>query len=389
MDPKIAEKVNGKLATNDFDAIIAVGADNFQYLAGAPLPFLHNATDRYAAVFWPKRGEPECICPVEWESTIQKLGRIRNIHSYIESGDNVKAATTKLKEVVRGIRPGGTLGLDMGRCPTVLFEALKDSLSDLKLQSCDGLLNELRRVKTHEEVQLLSDIAYRTDHGIQGATHHIIITAPRSEMAFAEEVRVHCIERGLETLGYHQLSLMASGENSKKFWPYAPFFGIGGGEKELKEHETLRIEMRSSINGYWSDAARMVIMGEPSPDQKKTYEGLVAIRTVAVEAMKPGVKCGEIAKLISEEAKRRGIDLIRELGFGHGVGVTTHEPPYICESDNTPLEPGMILVLDPVVYGPQKEIMRSKDTVLITDHGCTVLGWYKDWRTPFIPARVL
>jgi Xaa-Pro dipeptidase len=389
MDLKIAEKVSRRLAAAEFDAIIAVGADNFQYLTGAPLPFLHSATDRYVAVFWPKRGDPECICPTQWASTMQKLGRIRNVHSYIESGDNITAATEKLKGIVRGIKSGGTLGLDMGRCPTMLFEALQKSLSELKLQNCDDFLNDLRRVKTPEEVRLLSDVAYRTDHGIQGATHHIIVTAPRTEMAFAEEVRVHCIERGLETLGYDQLSLMASGENSKKFWPYAPFFGIGGGEKELKEHETVRVEMRSSIDGYWSDAARMVIMGEPSADQNKTYDGLVALRTVAVEAMRPGAKCSEIAKMISEEGKRKGIELIRELGFGHGVGVTTYEPPYICESDNTPLETGMVLVLDPVVYGPQREIMRSKDTVLITDRGCKILNWYKDWRTPFIPARVL
>ena len=389
MDLRVAEKVNRKLAATEFDGIVVVGADNFQYLTGAPLPFLHNALDRYVAVFWPKKGEPECICPSQWESTIRKLSWIKQVHSYIESGDNVKAATDALKEIVRKVRAGGIIGIDMGRCPTVLFENLRDTLGELRLQNCDGLLSELRMNKTQEEVQLLSDVAYRTDHGIQGATHHIIITAPRTEMAFSEEVRVHCIERGLETLGYHQLSSIASGENSKQFWPYAPFFGIGGGEKELREHETLRIEMRSSIEGYWSDAARMVMMGEPSPEQKTAYDGLVALRTVAVDAMRPGVKCSEIARIISEEAKRRGIDLIEELGFGHGVGVTTHEPPYVCESDNTPLEPGMIIVLDPVVYGSRKEIMRSKDTVLITDSGCKILGWYKDWRTPFIPARVL
>jgi len=133
----------------------------------------------------------------------------------------------------------------------------------------------------------------------------------------------------------------------------------------------------------------MVVMGEPTPEQKGAYEGLVALRNVAVKAMKPGVTCNEVFRVMSEEAKKRGIELVKDLGLGHGVGVTTHEPPYLTECDTTPLRPGMVLVLDPVVYGPQKEIMRSKDTMLITETGCKILGWYKDWRDPFIPAYAL
>ena len=71
--------------------------------------------------------------------------------------------------------------------------------------------------------------------------------------------------------------------------------------------------------------------------------------------------------------------------MGHGIGVTTYERPYLTEVDDTQLSAGMMLVLDPILYGPGAELLRTKDTVLITETGCEIVGWYKDWREPYIP----
>jgi Xaa-Pro dipeptidase len=49
----------------------------------------------------------------------------------------------------------------------------------------------------------------------------------------------------------------------------------------------------------------------------------------------------------------------------------------------------MALVLDPAVYGPDREIMRSKDTVIITETACRIIGWYRDWREPYIPIQAI
>ena len=52
--------------------------------------------------------------------------------------------------------------------------------------------------------------------------------------------------------------------------------------------------------------------------------------------------------------------------------------------DHREIKEGTVLVLDPVIYGPNQEIMRSKDTVPITEKRCKIIGWYKDWREPCI-----
>ena len=102
--------------------------------------------------------------------------------------------------------------------------------------------------------------------------------------------------------------------------------------------------------------------------------------------IKPGVTCNQVFEAVKRHAEERGLELISGLGIGHGVGVTPHEPPYLIEGDTTALVAGMVLVIDPIIYGPQREIMRSKDTILVTQEGCKILGWYKDWREPHIAS---
>jgi len=192
----------------------------------------------------------------------------------------------------------------------------------------------------------------------------------------------------LDVVGHHSVSQTASGVHAKKFWPLAPKFGLGYA-KHLKPGEYVRMEMRANLDGYWSDAARMMTMGEPTEEQSKAYEALVALREAALEQMKPGARCNEVYEAIMKKAAELGVELVPKLGIGHGVGVTTMEPPFLNAVDDTELRPGMVLVLDPMIYGPEGEILRSKDTVVVTDDGCRVVGWYKDWREPYIANYTL
>lgn len=382
----VIEKVCNAIENSEYDAIVSVGSDNVLYLSGAALPFLYSYPDRPVIVIWPKKGVTTCICPVEWESTIRNLSWIEKVSAYTEGADSLKPAVKTLADEVKGlIEKGGKIGLDMNRVSNALFKELKNALGGVELVDCSDWLKALRMIKTSEEAELLEDVAYRTDHGIVGSAHHIIVTHPKTEMALAEDTRVHCMERGLDTVGHHSMAQAASGLNAKKIWPLVDRYAIGW-EKVLQNGELVRLGMVSSYDGYWSDATRIVINGEPTVEQSKAFNELVSLRKKAIDTIKPGVKCSHVYKSVSEEAEKSGIKLIKGLGVGHGIGVTSHEAPYLTASDETELKSGMILVLDPVISGPDGEIWRSKDTVMVTDTGCRTLGWYINWRAPYIAA---
>jgi len=385
----ITEKVKTSLENSEYDAILILGPDNVQYLTGAHLPFHCSFPDRYMAVLWPREGEPTCICPAEWESSFQELSWMERTSSYVEEPGNPEALVEALSKLVNAYEKGtGKIGLDLDRVNAALFEELQEAVKGFELVACDSWLRELRMTKTPSEVELLEDVAYRTDHGVFGAAHHVLVTSVRSEMSLSEEIRVHSMEMELDVVGHHSVSQTASGEHARKFWPLAPKFGLGYA-KHLKPDEFVRMELRASLDGYWSDAARMMTMGEPTEEQSKAYEALVALREVALGRMKPGARCNEVYDAMMKKAAELGVGLVPKLGVGHGVGVTTREPPFLNAVDDTELRSGMVLVLDPMIYGPEGEILRLKDTVVVTEDGCKVVGWYKDWREPYIANYTL
>jgi Xaa-Pro aminopeptidase/Xaa-Pro dipeptidase len=279
----------------------------------------------------------------------------------------------------------GQIGVDIAEGSSVLLTALEKYLRGFALTGCDAWIQRLRMVKTPQERVLLTDIASRADHGILGAVHHLCVKTPMSEKRLAEEVRIHCLERGLDVAGYEAFSQVASGPHAQKFWPLAPKYGAGW-DRVPRMGELVRVEMRATLEGYWCDAARMVVMGQPSEAQQQTYDGLIALRKAALRYLRPGAKCAEVFRAMEKEAKLRGIELIGESGVGHGVGVSPHEPPFLTSNNETELSVGMVLVLDPVIYGPNREVVRSKDTVTVTQAGCQLVGWYKNWDAPYVTA---
>ena len=145
------------------------------------------------------------------------------------------------------------------------------------------------------------------------------------------------------------------------------------------------MKIQTSLNGYWSDATRILTMGEPTPEQNVVFDMLVRLREAAVTAVRPGARCSDVYRAVAEVAQNEDIPLFTPVEVGHGIGVAPCESPYLSPCDETLLEPGMVLVLDPIVIDNCGQIWRSKDTLIVTDMGCKIVGWYKDWREPYIP----
>jgi Xaa-Pro aminopeptidase len=378
-----------RFVESDFDIILVFGLDNVQYISCTPLHYSYSFPDRFLAIFWAKRREPICICPVEWEGSILAMGGIKRTVSYSDPpGDpNIIVQIVKRLLTNTGITTG-RIGLDLSRVSLRLFKELESELNGFKLVSCDGWLKEIRMVKTPSELNLLEDIAFRTDHAIAGEAHHILVKQASTEMSITEDIRIHAIERGLDEIGHHSIAQATSGENATEFWPNPPMFGIGHA-RVPQLGELMRLELNGTLNGYWSSGARMLCMGKMSIAQKKAYDGLIALREVALEQIKHGSRCCEVYEAVKNAAEERSIELVEGLGVGHGIGSSVREAPYLNGADETTLRSGMVLVLNPVIRGPDDVLMLGKDTVVVEKNGARIIGWYKDWRAPFIANYTL
>jgi Xaa-Pro aminopeptidase len=121
-------------------------------------------------------------------------------------------------------------------------------------------------------------------------------------------------------------------------------------------------------SGYCSDCTRTYALGRPPAELTAYYEVLRDAQEAACAAVKPGVSAEAI------DAVARGP--IRAAGFGphffhrtgHGIGLETHEDPYIVAGNTEPLEAGMAFSVEPGIY-PGPHGARIEDIVICTDEG--------------------
>ncbi len=140
-------------------------------------------------------------------------------------------------------------------------------------------------------------------------------------------------------------------------------------ERVIEHGDTVVLDFGGLMHGYGSDTSRTVHVGEPSAEEQRVHDVVREAQQRAVQAVRPGVACQDIDRAARE--------LITDAGYGahfihrtgHGIGVTTHEPPYMIEGESQPLVPGMCFSVEPGIYLPGRFGVRIEDIVTVTADG--------------------
>ena len=125
----------------------------------------------------------------------------------------------------------------------------------------------------------------------------------------------------------------------------------------------------TTAEGYCSDSTRTYAVGAPDPEFRDLYEVLRRAQSAQTEAVRPGITARELDAV--------GRDIIASAGYGahfihrtgHGIGLETHEEPYIVASSDLPLEPGMAFSVEPGIYLPGRFGARIEDIAVCTADG--------------------
>ena len=145
-------------------------------------------------------------------------------------------------------------------------------------------------------------------------------------------------EQGAE---YFKLMIVATGERSV-------FPNVGPTERILKRGDVCRVEIFPMIGGYHAGVCRTAAVGAPPPHAERIWENLTACKYLLLDAIKPGASSRAIYDLYLSKLKE--LDLPPISFIGHGIGLHLHEDPYLGPTDDQPLEAGMVLGIEPLVY---------------------------------------
>ena len=125
--------------------------------------------------------------------------------------------------------------------------------------------------------------------------------------------------------------------------------------------------------GYLSDLTRVVITDKPSTKLEKMYRAVLQAQLVAIQAMKPGILMSEVDRVARKSLEEAGLEKRFTHGLGHSFGLEIHETVRMGKGQDRPLEPGMVVTVEPGVYFPGFGGVRIEDDILITDEGSLVL----------------
>ncbi|MBN6040583.1 M24 family metallopeptidase [Amycolatopsis sp. 195334CR] len=155
---------------------------------------------------------------------------------------------------------------------------------------------------------------------------------------------------------------------------------VGSGPRSARAHQgptgrvlgpgdAVVLGVRGLMCGYGSGTTRTVVVGEPAAELRRVHEVVRAAQQAAFEAVRPGIRCGQVDRVAREVIGDAGYGDRSTHRTGHGVGLTTDEPPFLLPGSEQRLEPGMCFSLEPGIDLPGRFGVRLADIVTVTPDG--------------------
>ncbi|UYF95068.1 aminopeptidase P family protein [Rhodococcus aetherivorans] len=192
----------------------------------------------------------------------------------------------------------------------------------------------------------------------------------RTRFAGRRELEVAAELAGLlRRFGHEQVDFTVVGSGPNGANPHHE-----AGDRVIEPGDTVVLDFGGLMFGYGSDTTRTVSVGEPTPEVRQVHEIVRRAQQAAVEAVRPGVSCQHIDRVARSVISEAGYGEQFIHRTGHGIGVTTHEPPYIVEGEQQPLVPGMCFSIEPGIYLAGRFGIRIEDIVTVTADGCRRLN---------------
>jgi Xaa-Pro aminopeptidase len=234
---------------------------------------------------------------------------------------------------------------------------LQRTLPDTSYASLTDALPMLRAVKDAAELELLAAAGAAAD-----STFEEIRKVP---FAGRRESDVgHDLADLLRRFGHEQVdfTIVGSGPNGAN-----PHHEVG--DRVIQDGDMVVLDFGGLKDGYGSDTTRTVHVGPPSAEEREVHDIVRAAQEAGFRAVRPGVACQEVDRAARAVIADAGYGEFFIHRTGHGIGVTTHEPPYMIEGEEQPLVPGMCFSVEPGIYLPGRFGVRVEDIVTVTAEG--------------------
>jgi len=373
------ERVRKSLVRRRLDALYLTNSTSMFYLTG----YSFISTERPAALIIPINGKITFMGPLlEKDHVPLKTRIIEDIKTYVDYpgekhpiehfADFLKDMGLSKKRI--GIdNKAGAAGMWGYKGPPITKK-----LQEAKFVDMSKLVPSMRLIKSEQEVALIKESAKWANLA------HSLLQEYAAEGLWDVEV---ALTASLEASTIMKKTLGPDYEPMRNILPVTAGFRGQIGEmsaiphsiatkRMIRKGDVILGEVGVDVGGYSCELERTMIVGKPTPKQKRYFNVMAKAQEAAFETLKAGVKCSEVDKATINVFKKTGLTHLVKHHTGHGLGLEGHEPPWLDIGNDELLRAGMIVSLEPGIYETGFAGFRHSDTVLITEDGAELITYY-------------
>lgn len=357
------KRLQSLMEKHDLDAVVASTPANVLY-----------TTDFYSRDHWegyyvsqmfvilPRTDEPAIVTPKvlglekSWIKDLHfygrtELGTFTSDKKPLVAFHEVPAAEDAIAALVRVLKSrrleAGRIGFD--HLGMNLHDKLRGDLPDAKLSEAEWFFEELRRVKSEDEITRLKETIRTTEVALEAG-----ISAIRQGIT-DREIR-HVVNAALMREDAISMTTLARGG------PMTTPTRI------IENGDSIWFDVVAMKCGYRSDIGRTAVLGKASARFEKYYDATFRGQEEALKSLRAGVRVCDIFDVAVKTVMREGIGHYKRQAIGHGIGLG-FDLPEIGPQDKTMLEEGMVLCVET----PYREIgfggMMLEDIVVVKRNG--------------------
>ncbi len=344
------DRAQALMSQQGFDALLFCTEAEIRYFTGFRTLFWQSPTRPWFLVL-KTTGKPVAIIPEIGAELMHRtwLDDIRTWPAPRRADDGLSLLVAALSGCAR-------IGLPMGeeaslRMPLADFFILREQVVGSFADST-GLVRSLRMIKSPAEIAIIRSIC--------GAASDAFARAP--ELFFEGQpldgafraFRIALLEAGAEDVPYLVGGAGQGGYGDVISPPDS---------KPLKKGDVLMLDTGSTLSGYYCDFDRNIAIGHADDSARQAYETLWQATEAGLRTARPGATASDIFHAMHEAAGGGRSDVGR---FGHGLGMQLTEWPSLMAGDETVLEEGMVITLEPSLAIGEGVMMVHEENIAIT-----------------------
>ena len=336
------------------DALLVTPGPDLLYLTG----YHAIALERLTCLVVPADGDPVLVAPGLEVPAAQAspLGAVGiPIRGWAETDDPYA--------LVASLAPGATaVGLTDSMSAGAVLR-LRDAMPKTHQQLAGPVLRELRMIKGPDEIEYLR----RAGRAIDSVHEQVpdFLRPGRTEREVGDDIADAILAAGHSTVDF---VIVASGPNGA-----SPHHELS--DRRISVGDTVVVDIGGTMgSGYCSDSTRTYAVGSAPEDFLAYYTVLQEAQRSAVQSVRPGVTAESVDSVARDAITAAGFGDRFIHRTGHGIGLETHEEPYIVQGNSELLRAGMAFSVEPGIYLHDQHGARIEDIVVVTLDGVESLN---------------